>query len=147
MFMFNLLDASHLTSAGSTFVTLADNVLIKLLSTFSIKSTIAGTDYSTAVSIFAASNWVHIAFLYRASNNIYKVVLNGAEVLKETVNPFPSITKTLFSGVGNTLLKNIQMFARALPVTYVRHSMNLKMDASKLFKSVIYYYPLDEGDG
>lgn len=143
MFMFNLLDASSLSAGGSTFVTLGDSFIIKLPSTLSIKSTISGTDYATPDAAFTAAAWVHVSFIYKLKTTVYKVFVNGVEVLSQTVTPFPGISKTLFSGVGNTLLKNVQLFARGLPLTYVRHSINSKMDATKFFRTVVYYYPLD----
>ena len=82
MFMFNILDTAQLSPSGSTFVTLADDVLIKLASAFSIKSSIAGSDYSIPDASFAASTWVHAAFIYRGASTKYKVVLNGNEISK-----------------------------------------------------------------
>ncbi len=108
MFMFNLLDASALTASGADFISLGSSAKIKLPSSLAIVSSLSGSTYSTPDNAYAASTWVHALFLYNPSSKTYKVALNGTAVHTTTaLGSFPSITETVLTALGNTLLKHL----------------------------------------
>lgn len=63
------------------------------------------------------------------------------------VKNIPKIAEIKVTAIGDMLLKNVMLFSRALPNGFVRTTVNKKIEPRKYFKSIQFYYPLNEGDG
>ena len=53
------------------------------------------------------------------------------------------ISEVKITATGDMLFKNIMLFSRALPNGFVRTTVNKKIEPSKYFKSIQFYYPLN----
>ena len=63
------------------------------------------------------------------------------------VKDIPKISEVTITSIGDMLFKNIVLFSRALPNGFIRTTVNKRIETSKYFKSIQFYYPLNEGDG